>query len=70
MDILEVRHNRKGSPGGHCGGEECLGSLGDVDANEKESSSPFTSNRMVLEHLILGVSLSSNHGLEKEEDRK
>lgn len=70
MDILEVRHNKKDDPGGQCRGKEDLGSLGDVAANKKESSSPFISNRIVLEHLIPGLTLSSiYYGLEKKKDK-
>lgn len=71
MDILEVRHTiGKDNPGGHCGGKGDVGSLGDVAANTKESSPPFISHCMVLEHLIPGLTLSSiYYGLEKQKDK-
>ena len=59
VDILEVRQNRRGHPGGHCEGEGGLGSPEVVATNKQESSPPSISNRMALEHLILGVTLSS-----------
>lgn len=66
VDILEVRQNRKGSPGEQCEGNGGLGSLGD----KQEWSSAFISNHMAQENLIPEVSFNSAYGLEKEEDIK
>lgn len=64
VDILEVRQNRKDSPGEHCEGEGSLDSLGD----KQEWTPAFILHHMAQEHLIPKVSFISVYGLEKEED--